>query len=253
MTPIADMVQEMIARGVPADLIVMAVRAAESCRVESPVDKTAEKRRAYDRARKAKQRLSTGNPPEIPPDGENALSLTSSQEIQKEKEGKKERKRGETIPPDWAPSEAHFLAGRKLGYSDEQILEQAEDMRLWAQSNAHRPVARKSDWDLTFHGWLRRNRRAKSEQNRRDGGNSAPSSGSLLGAIEEMRAGLAADKNADVVQFVPARSVPGPEGVHGPNRDGSGAVRPAGGGHRNEPTDWDPAGLQVSAKYRGTG
>jgi hypothetical protein len=32
----------------------------------------------------------------------------------------------------------------------------ATEMRLWAEANAHRPVARKVDWNKTFSGWLRR-------------------------------------------------------------------------------------------------
>lgn len=159
MTPLADMIAEMLARGVPHDLIVTAVRAAEMSRNSTgiPVDKTAEKRRAYDRERKAAKKHSTGIPPEIPPERENALYLSSSKEV-KEDEVKKERKRGQKIPPEWQPNVGHFAAGKKLGFTPAGVLEQAEDMRLWAHSNDHRAVARKSDWNLTFLSWLRRNK-----------------------------------------------------------------------------------------------
>jgi hypothetical protein len=86
MTPIADMVAEMLARGLPPDVIVLAVRTAELASGKSggiPVDTTAEKRRAYDRQRKAAKRNSTGHSTGIPPDTESALCLSSpSQEIQ---------------------------------------------------------------------------------------------------------------------------------------------------------------------------
>lgn len=159
MTPLADMVEQMLARGVAPDLIVMAVRAAELTGHSTgiPVDTAAEKRRAYDRVRKAEKRNSTGNSTGIPPDAKSALSLSSSTKIQ-EKEPKKERSRGSRIPPDWTPNVGHVAAGKKLGFTESQIVEQAEDMRLWAHSNEHRAVARKSDWDLTFLAWMRRNK-----------------------------------------------------------------------------------------------
>jgi hypothetical protein len=127
-----------------------------------------------------------------------------------------------------------------------------EALRRYVVKTDDRPWCHATTW-LNQERWTDEPSEVGGGKTQRHSGNQAPSTGSVLGAIEEMRAGLAADKNADVVQFVPARPIPGPEGVHGANRDGSGAVRPAGGGHRNEPTDWHPAGLQISAKYRGTG
>lgn len=53
-TPIADMVEKMIAGGVAPDLIVLAVRTAElHARNFLQVDEATERRRAYDRERKA--------------------------------------------------------------------------------------------------------------------------------------------------------------------------------------------------------
>ncbi len=160
MTPIADLVEQMIARGVPADLIVAAIRTAELSGHSGgiPVDTAAEKRRAYDRERKAAKRNSTGNSTGIPPDTDSALLLSSITTEVKKEERKKERARGNQIPPDWQPNAGHLAAGHQLGFSASQVEEQAEDMRLWAQSNQHRAVARKSDWNLTFLSWLRRNK-----------------------------------------------------------------------------------------------
>lgn len=127
-----------------------------------------------------------------------------------------------------------------------------EALRRYAAKNDDRPWCNPATW-LNQSRWTDEPAEVVGGKIRRDGGNSAPNSGSLLGAIEEMRAGLAADKNADVVQFVPARSIPGPEGFHGTNRDGFGAIRSASGGNRDEPPDGHSAQVQIPAKYRGSG
>jgi hypothetical protein len=170
LSDLGTMVRELIAAGAdPAAAAEIVTRAyhlgvrehSTGIPVEFPPDRMAEKRRAWDRQRK---RNSTGIPPDstgIPPETvEPALYLSSSSknsEIKKEKE-KKERKRGQKIPPEWKPKAGHFASGKELGFTEAQVHEQADDMRLWAESNEHREVARKSDWDKTFLSWLRRNR-----------------------------------------------------------------------------------------------
>jgi hypothetical protein len=120
-------------------------------------DMTAERRRAWDRDRKAAKRNSTGIPPDFPPDTKPALSFKekekSNQDLKKERAP---RKRGSGIPPDWKPTPAHLDEGRKLGINEPQVMGLAEDMRLWAGANEHREVARKSNWNLTFSAWMRR-------------------------------------------------------------------------------------------------
>lgn len=64
--------------------------------------------------------------------------------------------RGRSIPDDWGPNDKHRAEAEKLGRDDVWVDRQAEAMRLWAQSNRNRAVARKADWDLTFLGWMRR-------------------------------------------------------------------------------------------------
>jgi len=59
MTPIADMIESMLAEGADMKLVLLAVRAIEAVAAREhsggiPVDKTAEKRRAWDRERKRK-------------------------------------------------------------------------------------------------------------------------------------------------------------------------------------------------------
>jgi hypothetical protein len=61
VTPIADMIEKMVAEGVPMHVIVLAVRTAEiamsgGSRVDIKADTAAERRRAYDRERKRQTR-----------------------------------------------------------------------------------------------------------------------------------------------------------------------------------------------------
>lgn len=156
---IGELVARLISAGTEPTLAAQVVAeafAAGTMSGGSRVDVSAERRRAWDREYRRKQRE---NPPEstrLRPMSETTISILEGKE--EKKEPKKERSRGEKIPPDWKPNPEHIASGRKLGFTESQITEQAEDMRLWAQSNEHRAVARKSDWDMTFLGWLRRNK-----------------------------------------------------------------------------------------------
>lgn len=153
-SPIADMVEKMLSGGIPPEMIVLAVRTAELATSHS--DPAAERRRYLDRERK-RRAAKSGIPPETKT--RSALSFLSKKELNKE--SKKEvakRNRGRKLPDDWVPKPKHFDQGRELGFSSADVLGQAEDMRLWARSNEHRAVARKTDWDLTFSGWMRRNK-----------------------------------------------------------------------------------------------
>jgi hypothetical protein len=161
MTPIADMVEAMLAKGVPAETIVLAVRAAElSIRHSTgiPVDAAAEKRRAWDRQRKR-------NKPSVPPEfhrnppesAENAIYLSTKKDSEEEtKKERAKRKVGAPIPPDWKPNEQHAQEAIALGRDLQWMQEQATDLRLWGKANEHRSVARKLDWNATFSGWMRR-------------------------------------------------------------------------------------------------
>lgn len=129
-----------------------------------PVDRAAEKRRAYDRERKAAAKArstgsSTGIPPETgiatpsPPDGPLSLPQTPTHTpLNPPTPSAPRRDRGCALPADWQPSAKHF----RLGYNRGFVEQQAEAMREWAGANRNRAVARKADWDLTFTGWLRR-------------------------------------------------------------------------------------------------
>jgi uncharacterized protein YdaU (DUF1376 family) len=89
---------------------------------------------------------------------DSVLTLTSSSSFFTEsvKEVRdSQRKKGHALPPHWIPHDEERLYGRTvLHLNDAQIDKAAEKMRRWAISNAHRAVARKSNWDMTFRNWL---------------------------------------------------------------------------------------------------
>lgn len=171
-TPIAAMVAQMLSTGIPPETILLAIEAVERSNAEIarsgvPVDSAAERRRAWDRERK--RRASTG----IPPEGQNRPSLlttdsnSESQKVEKKKEQIETNStgippeihrngKGQKLPEDWKANQKHYDEGAELGLSEGQIEAMAINMRLWARANEHRAVARKSSWDLTFSGWMRR-------------------------------------------------------------------------------------------------
>lgn len=145
MTPIADMIEHMVAGGVAMDLILVAVRAAELSRGNSggiPVDSAAEKRRAYDRARKAKPTNSTGVSTGIPPECKTPLTIE-----------KKERGRGERIPPEWKPSPPDLEFALSKGMPRPRIDNEAERFRNYWTAKAGK-TATKLDWSATWRNWV---------------------------------------------------------------------------------------------------
>lgn len=65
-------------------------------------------------------------------------------------------KRGSALPDDWTPQETHYGKASAESLDAEWVNDQADAFRDWALANRNRPVARKADWDRTFHSWLRR-------------------------------------------------------------------------------------------------
>lgn len=174
MTDIASIVSRLIAAGTPADVAAVAVAEAFACGSASavsggnPVDEAAERRREYDRKRKQEQRerlrKSGGNPVESGGSPQTAHTLTSSPKDSIGKE-KKVRARKIPCPPDWRPNENHFAKAAELRIPRDAVLGKAEDMRIWAHSNG----ALKVDWDVTFHGFLRRDADKLRGQNEKPG------------------------------------------------------------------------------------
>ena len=120
-------------------------------------------------------------------------------------EGRKRRRCGVPLPPEWAPSEKHAAEARALGKSLVWLHEQESDMRLWAISNEHREVARKSNWDTTFSGWMRRE--AKRGNSNGQHGNGLQDSGPGGFARNAVRFARAARDRADQGPCPPAFDV----------------------------------------------
>lgn len=150
MTPIAFMVREMLERGVDAEVIVLAIEAAEMVAARGnsggiPPDSAAEKRRAYDRERK---RNSTG----IPPD---STGIPKSASISKDlKKDSKRQNRGARITPDWSPSDAERAFAKQEGFSDWEIQRETQKFRdYWTACAGAKGV--KLDWSATWRQWIR--------------------------------------------------------------------------------------------------
>lgn len=148
MSDIGAMVAELIAAGcapeVAAKVVASAfVAGAASANVRGhPVDKTAEKRRAYDRERKREKRNSTGLPPDSAECPNTPLSFFSN------------RKRGERLPTDWTPESADREFAKSLGWSDEQIDSEAANFRdYWIAKPGSGGC--KLDWPATWRKWVR--------------------------------------------------------------------------------------------------
>jgi hypothetical protein len=151
---IGNLVARLIAAGTPPELAAEAVAAAFQAGAECvnstriPPDTAAEKRRAWDREYRRRNKPIHPIPPEIPPDSTFALSSSL----------KKERKKANATlcPPEFSPSESHYEAGAKIHLDRSQVESLCDDMKAWSQTNAHRPVAKKCDWGMAFHQWIKR-------------------------------------------------------------------------------------------------
>jgi hypothetical protein len=121
--------------------------------VETPVDFAAEKRRAWDRARKRNPVETPRNPvenAEIPPELQKT-PLTISKKDNSKKESKKER--ACRIPPEWQPSQIDSDFAFSKGMSHERTATETEKFRnYWtAKSGAG---ATKLDWAATWKNWV---------------------------------------------------------------------------------------------------
>jgi hypothetical protein len=79
------------------------------------------------------------------------------------------KSKGSMLPDDWKPSPEGVEYGLKLGLGADAVMLCAEEMASWARANEHRAVARKSNWDAAFQGWLRREAKNKGRGNGKSG------------------------------------------------------------------------------------
>jgi hypothetical protein len=167
MADITTMVEELIAAGCPVDAATRAIAKAYLAGVEAaafrgnsggiPVDEVAEKRRAYDRARK---RNSGGIPPESTGTPRNSQSASLSKEEKKE-ESKEEReppslpkapraKARSRIPSDWSLSEEDIGYASDRGFGVPQI-----DVMLERFRNHHAGKGSvMADWSAAWRTWV---------------------------------------------------------------------------------------------------
>lgn len=168
MTPIADMVDQMLAAGVAREVIVLAVRTAEqsmstSSRVESRVDKAIENRREWDRNYRRRKRDtqvdSTRHPPDIHPTQETPLIL--KEVVERESVSKKVRggrKQKADIPLGWKPPQRALDLALEFGVRVEDVEPRFRD---WLASSGHQYA----DYDAGFCNFIRNTPKFNGGQN----------------------------------------------------------------------------------------
>jgi len=165
VTIIATAVKHLMAAGVTGDALIAAIAEMEA--ELRPVDPAAEKRRAWDRERKRRQReeVSGGIPVdqvETAEHAENGPSLDKSPQTPKIKPipaGDIRARKATRLPQDWKPclvldlpdALRTIVATWAAGEYDRQA---AIFMNHWL--SAPGPNASKRDWDRTWHNWLYR-------------------------------------------------------------------------------------------------
>lgn len=183
MSTIADMVEKMLADGVPATAIVLAVRTADASRDASrivttnvtPSGRSKEAERAFQYRKRQRELKALAkandvasaveNPPLPERDASrrsvtlpSILSINSGIEKEGIQESKKEvvaRARGERLPPDWKPDDRLRLWCRsKHGMTDAEIDEAvAEFHDFWSGVPGTRGC--KTNWPGTFRNRIR--------------------------------------------------------------------------------------------------
>ncbi len=186
-----EILDALIAARVPADVLLAVtelIAAANAMEIQDAIE--AERRQSNrDRMRAMRARARTLQHVQNRSAQVSTLSFLredSKKEDSKKEDSKKERNScGTRLPEDWKPHPSHYDTGAGRGLSRAQVDSHAEDMRLWAQANANRQVARKADWDKTFAGWLRRAAPTKTTEKQRQV--STPPSEETLKSIAEAR------------------------------------------------------------------
>lgn len=200
------MIAEMHCKGIPVELIVSTVARFEEAMAAMAVStgiqvdtSTIDKRRAWDRDRKRRQKLarnSTVFPPDstgIPPDGACIISSKGkeayTEEVKEKKESKKDA-RGKRIPPDFSIDDDDRKFAASLGVPPEIVeAETPQFIDYWSSVAGAKGV--KLSWKAT---WRNRMRDLKKYQPtvRNNGTNQTRAGGSLIAAIDRRLAELEA-------------------------------------------------------------
>jgi hypothetical protein len=208
MTPIATMVEKMLAAGLSADMITLAVNTAEEClratvSAEIPrtkADISAERRRAADRERKAAVRRIPQNSADIPRTEMSASTLEVGEVIKKEERveagngssadiPQTPKRIGSRLPADWEPTEADVAFAREHGRDDETIRVEAIKFRNHWLAKTGRD-ATKLDWSRTWQNWIL-NARTSNGQHRFGDLRADPAAGNGSAGYDPVVAGVA--------------------------------------------------------------
>lgn len=154
MSDVAGIIADMVRSGVDPELIGRAAAAfAQNVQIIQNVqDPVADRRRAYDRERKAAKKLSTGIPPE-------SAETTGIKEVpqtppenpsHKEKTLREKKKQVSRIPDDFVPDLDWAIV---QGLSRAQAETQAATFRdFWTGAKD----GSKADWPATWRNWVRK-------------------------------------------------------------------------------------------------
>lgn len=155
-TPIANMVVEMIARGIDPDVIALAVSTAEQTLREAvcpqkSADVSADNRREKDRIRKQIERENLRKSAESADNPQ--MSKSASISIDSKKDSKRQN-RGTRIADNWTPSEADRAFAKQEGFSEWEIQREGQKFRdYWTACAGAKGV--KLDWPATWRQWIR--------------------------------------------------------------------------------------------------
>jgi hypothetical protein len=147
------LIADLVRAGVDADLIGRVSNAILSAKsADSPVDKTLEKRRAYDRERRRIERMSTGHPPTSAESANAPLNKESKREDDSGKSADKPTK-GSRLQHDWQPSAADLEFASSKGMTRSRIDNEVERFRNYWTAKAGK-TATKLDWSATWRNWV---------------------------------------------------------------------------------------------------
>lgn len=168
-TPVMAFLSRLLSRGLSHAVAMEEATVFEATLRNATTASTPdETKRQKERDRKAAQRARRLKSPM----GQGSVGISSSDLDSVDRDSGEERKsknsdvprdttasrsKGTRIHDDWQPAEHDVQYGVdvvKLLRSE--IADCAAEMKLWAQANANRAIARKACWSLTFKGWMRR-------------------------------------------------------------------------------------------------
>lgn len=158
-------------------------------------------------------------PPAAPLAPESALpSLFGSSFESEDRKQERKKVKGRILPPDWRPAEAERLYARTVhSFTNREIDASFEKMRRWATANAHRAVARKSDWNATFRNWIDGDAEKKFDRSRTAVQTNGTKNGHAGNILRIFEIGMeieneSNDENMDHRRALPAPTVSGSQG-----------------------------------------